>query len=257
LLIFPLLAEGAGIAYLGVLWASLLSLDAGFTLGQLSGALSGDLSPMGYGVLFAFYFGTSFLTAYFSSALLYSTRQAFRGDAPSLRAGLRAPLSNLWPLLVWGLISATVGVLLRAAEETDQPIVEGLAGMFSLGWTIVTYFVVPVITFEERSIGDMFTRSAEVLVDAWGEALGAYAHVSLVTFLYVILLGIVGLVVAVPAIAYLGMRVTWAPAVVIAFGMFGLLIGKTLDQVVKAAAYQYATDGQLPGTFTEADFESK
>ena len=147
LAVFPAVAGLAGTVYLVlVLGGAVL----------LTGA---DPGPVVYVALFVVYLGTAFVAAFFSAALTYNAREVFRGRDPTLSEGLAAAWRNRGTLFVWAVVSAVVGVVLRAIESQDSPVAEIVATAFGVAWGILTYFVVPVIVFEDVSVSEMFRRS--------------------------------------------------------------------------------------------------
>ncbi|WP_135827418.1 DUF6159 family protein [Halorussus halobius] len=238
LALFPLTAGVAGLGFLGVLWASL------FAVGEVSSLAT-------YAGLFAFYLASTFVSAFFTAGLMYCSRQAFGGETPRIGDGLRAASRNVGPLLIWSVVSATVGVLLRVLQDNDTPVARILAAMFSVAWTVMTYFVIPVVVFEDVGTVEMFSRSKETVTETWGESMGAVGGIGLVTVAF----GVVG---AVPGVALL---VVGSGAV----GLFGLLVlvagvmlaalsAQTLTGIAKTALYVYATEDETPAYFDGIDF---
>lgn len=241
LLVFPIVGGLAGLTYVG------LVLGSAFGFG-------GELSegPTTYAVLFVMYFGATFLAAYFTAGLMYCTRAAMRGEDPRVADGLRAASRNLGPLLAWAFISAVVGVLIRMLEDSNELGAQIVAAVFSLGWTVATYFIVPVIVFEDVGVTEMFKRSAGTVRDTWGESLGAEAGVGLVTVALILLGGVLGFallivsgtaLLSVVGLAILGVGV-----------LFGAVVGEALTGIAKTALYVYATEDAAPRYFEDMDF---
>jgi len=166
LLIFPLLAGIASVSFLAVFFVPML-------IANLVG------SGLEYAALFVWYFATTFLSTYAAAALVHATNDVFHGRDPTVRGSLAAVGSRLGPIVAWSLLSATVSVLLKMLEDSDNPIAGVLGMLFSIGWGIMTFFIVPVIVFEDVSITSMFSRSSETFRDTWGETLGAGFGVTL------------------------------------------------------------------------------
>ena len=95
-------------------------------------------------------------------------------------------------------------------------------------------------------------RSLSVLRDTWGEALTANFGIGLVTFLAMLLVGII------PLVGGFVLLSTSVPlgAVVIAIGIAGLftvaLVSSTLDSILLAALYLYAAEGKVPSHFNDS-----
>jgi hypothetical protein len=212
-----------------------------------------EMGPVLYGGLFLVYVGSAFIASFFTSALMYNSRETFHGRNPSLREGLAAAWRNKGTLFVWALISGTVGLLLRALDSSDNMVAEILAGLFSVAWGILTYFVVPVIVFEDVGVFGMFKRSGKTFNDTWGETAGAGFGVGIVSALF----ALVGIAVAVAVFFVLGdaVGVVGAIAVGVVSILFAALLGTTLSGIAKTALYVYATEGKRPKAFDNVDFQ--
>lgn len=241
LLVFPIVGGIAGLTYIAVIMLTAFGFGGGF---------SGGTSTYVY--LFVLYFGSTFLAAYFTAGLMYCTRSAMTGDDPRVADGLRAASRNLGPLFAWAAISAIVGVLIRTLEDSNQLAARVVAAMFSLGWAVATYFIVPVIVFEDVGIREMFARSAETVRETWGESLGAEAGVGLVTVAFILVGAAVGLALIV--ILNFGIGTILGLAIVGGSVLVGAVVGEALTGIAKTALYVYATETEAPQYFEDMDF---
>ncbi|MFB6104553.1 MAG: DUF6159 family protein [Halobacteriaceae archaeon] len=241
LMVFPVLGGAAGLVYLILLYVSTFGAGVG-----------DDITT--YVVLFIAYFGSTFIGTYFTAGLMYCTRQAFRGEDPTIAAGLRAASRNVAAIAVWAFVAAVVGVIIRVIEDSNDLAAQVVAALFSLGWAVMTYFVVPVIVFEDVGITAMIRRSGETVRETWGESLGAEAGVGLVTVVLVLLAAGVGILL----IAVLGsvLPVFSLVGVVVLGGLVVVagVIGETLTGIAKTALYVYATEDRAPQYFEDMDF---
>jgi len=99
----------------------------------------------------------SCVSTYFSAALLHSVHALLSGDRPAVSASLSAVLRQLPTLVGWSLLGSTLGVLLRIFESTA-----GLSWIFELAglsWTLLTFFVLPVIVVEQSGLLTSLRRS--------------------------------------------------------------------------------------------------
>jgi len=241
LLVLPLLGGIAGIAFIGTMFGALYAggiLDSG-------GALL-------YVVLFVVYLIETFVASFFAAALVAATRTAFRGGTPTVGDSLRAAWDHKLPLLVWSVIAAVVGVLIQAIESQDNLVAEILASVFAVAWSVMTYFVVPVIVFEDTSVSGMFKQSASTFKNTWGESIGVMGAINLVTFLLMMLGALLGVItyLIVPA----GIGVAAAIVVGVTGVVLGQLVGKSLTGIAKTALYVYATEQTAPEFFEDMDF---
>src|SRR5436309_12070400 len=96
-------------------------------------------------VAFAFYFCTYFVIIFCNAALISCALLRFNGQNPTLGDGFRAAFARLPQIFAWALVSATVGVLLKLIEQAHEKVGEFVAGLLGTAWSILTYFVVPVM----------------------------------------------------------------------------------------------------------------
>lgn len=210
-----------------------------------------------YVVLFGLYFVTTFLSTYFSAALVYGTNEAFHGREPAIGDSLRAVSDRLGPIAAWAVVAATVSVVLKSLEEADNPIASVLVSLFSIGWSVMTFFVVPVLVFEDVSVASMFKRSGETFKDTWGETLGAGFGITLIVG--VIGLGLVALALAISvpvASAFAAPGIVLTVLLVGGAIAFTSVLGQTIWGVAKTALYVYAVEGTVPSEFDNFDFET-
>lgn len=216
LLVFPLLAGIASVFFLVLFFVPMVLADV----------VGGGLE---YVVLFALYFVTTFFSTYFSAALVYASNEAFHGREPEIRASMRAINGRLGPIAVWSVISATVSVLLRVLEDSDNPLASILRSLFALGWSIMTFFIVPVLVFEDVSATSMFERSGKTFKDTWGETLGAGFGITAIVMVLGLVLIVVALLVSAPVVAaFQGAGIVLAVVLVALALVFTYLISQTV-----------------------------
>ena len=244
LVLFPLISGLATLLFGVVLYLTVF----------VGGVLGGGLE---YVALFGLYFVTTFVASFFTAALVSSVDDAFHNRNPTLRGGIAAAWNKKTELAVWSVISAVVGVLLRSLERSDSALSRIIAGFFALGWTITTFFVIPVIVFEDVSVSEMFSKSAGTFRETWGETFSSTLGIGLIQFA----LWVVGmaLVVAVGGLLFMILPAVGTSTVIL--GGVGLticvyLIGQTVQGIAKTALYVYAAEGLIPSEFDNFDFET-
>ena len=244
LLVFPLVGGLSGIAFIATLFGSLVFVESVFA----------EPGPVLYAALFVAYLVETFVASFFTAGLVAATRTVFHGEEPSIRDALAAAWQRKFLLLVWSVVSATVGVLIRAIESQDNIVAELLAGVFAVAWTVMTYFVVPVIVFRKPSVTAMFKTSASTFKQTWGESIGAMGTIDIVTVL--LALGGAGLG-ALVFLATGGLGTMQLVATLVVGGtavVLALLVGKALSGIAKTALYVYATEQTAPEHFDDMDF---
>ncbi len=208
-------------------------------------------NPTYYALLFAFYFVNYFVVVFFNAALVACVREQFRGGAPSVSFGLSAAASRLPQILLWALLSATVGMILQMIAERSKLVGQIIVSLLGAAWSIATYFAVPVLVVEKVGPFQVFSRSVFLLKKSWGEAIVANFGIGLFVFLAFLLAAlplVVGIVLTAssqsPIPAILGGLITFAAWIVLG------LISSTLKVIVTTALYEYAANGAAPGPFS-------
>ena len=245
LLVFPLIGGISGIAFLVTLFGSLFLADSLL-----------DGGAVVYVALFAAYLVQTFIASFFTAALVAATRTVFEGGDPSIRGALATAWERKLPILIWSIIAATVGVLIRMIESQDNLVAQIIAGIFAVAWSVMTYFVVPVIVFRDPSATEMLKESGRTFKDTWGESLGAMGAIDIVTVLLAIVAVALG---GVTFVATTGLGAVQLLATVLIGGtavVFALLLGKTLSGIAKTALYVYTTDSAAPEHFEDMDFSA-
>jgi hypothetical protein len=168
LIVFPILAG-----------ASFLFIIASFFVGTMSMAgwnidnINAPDTVAKYGLVFGFYLVNYFVIVFFNVALTHCTRLYFRGEEVTVRAGLLFSLSRIGAILSWALFAATVGTILRAIQENLGFLGKILGGILGIVWTVTTFFVVPIIAYENVGPITAYKRSAQMMKDKWGESVAA------------------------------------------------------------------------------------
>ena len=243
---FPLLS---GIACLAVLASFAVPLWSAGVLEQLQTEQNVSLdNPLVWVLLFAFYFCNYFVIVFFNSALVACAVIRFRGGDPTVADGFRAAFARLPQIVAWALVSATVGVILKAIESRSRRAGGIAAGLLGAAWGIATYFVVPVLVVERVGPFQAVKRSLSVLRRAWGEAIVSNFGIGFIVFL-LILVSLVPVAVG----ALIGSPVAIAAGVVVTIllAMLIALVSSALNAIVLGALYLYASEGSVPAHFDD------
>src|SRR5262249_5759623 len=153
-----------------------------------------------YAVSFAFYFCTYFVIIFCNSALVSCAMLRFNGETPRLSDGFRVAMARLPQIFAWAVVSATVGVLLKVIENVHEKVGEIVASILGTVWSVVTFFVVPILVVEKVGPFTAISRSVSLLKKTWGEALVGNMGLNFILFLLfipIILVFIAGIVVLV------------------------------------------------------------
>ena len=247
LVVFPIISGIGCLLVLASFAAPIIALALGGQI-QFRDA-NGHPALWTYPVAFAFYFCNYFVIVFCNSALISCALMRFGGQEPTLADGFSAAWSRLPQIVAWSLLSATVGVLLKAIENVHERAGQIISGLLGTAWTIITYFVVPVLVVEKLGPIEAIRRSMQLLKQTWGEALVGHFGLGL----FKLLLTLPGILIVVFGGAMLAGKLF---AIGVAFIVLGLLyflgvaaIGAALDTIFLGALYQFAAYQRVPPGF--------
>ncbi len=210
-------------------------------------SLQGNL--LGYAALFVWYFVSWFIVLFFNVAIIHCAKIRLDGGDPTIADGFRASMQHIGRIAAWALISATVGIILRIVAERAKFLGKLIASLLGAAWAIATYFIVPVMIFEKRSLRDSVRQSTELIRKTWGESLVAAGGIGAFTMILVLpslAMPIVGFMISGPAFlgGLLAMVIYW----------LGLaIVTSALSGIFRTALYLYASEGRSPEGFN-ADY---
>jgi len=185
LIIFPILS---GIA--------LLLVIASFFTGMLaySGWDIDNIEELGtvttYFIVFLFYIVNYFVIVFFNMALIHCTRLYFHGEEVTIRKGLQFSMSRVGAIFSWAVFAAVVGTILKAIQENSGIVGKIITGIIGIVWNIATFFVVPVIAYENLGPLQAFKRSSQMMKEKWGESLAANFSLGLIQFILMLGVGV-------------------------------------------------------------------
>jgi hypothetical protein len=201
-----------------------------------------------YPVVFAFYFCNYFVIIFFNAALVSCALIRFSGEEPTLGDGLAAAGRCLPQILAWALVSATVGLLLKLVENANERVGQIVSALLGVAWTVMTYFVVPVLVVERVGPFAAVKRSLSILRHTWGEALVGRLGVGLIIFLMMlpgVLLLVLGVAVA-TQVAAVGIALV---CLAVLYFLLAAAAGSALQGIFVGALYEYAARGRVPEGF--------
>jgi hypothetical protein len=196
-------------------------------------------------VAFAFYFINYFVIVFFNTAIVACATVRMRGGNPTVGDGLNAAGTRLFEIAGWALVSASVGLLLRAVEERSKLVGRIVAGLLGMAWGITSCLVIPILVNEKKGPMEAFQESARLLKKTWGEELiGGFSF------------GLIFFMLALPAFGVLmagfiaGKAITVILLIPVVLYIIMLsVVQAALQGIFQAALYQYAIKGEPPRGF--------
>ncbi|MFA5101880.1 MAG: DUF6159 family protein [Candidatus Thermoplasmatota archaeon] len=198
---------------------------------------------------FLLYFVLFFIVIFFNTAIIACANIRLNGGDPTVSDGLRIASQHLGRILIWALISATIGMILQAIRQRGGWVGRIVAGVFGLAWTYVTFFIIPVLIYEKKGVASSIRRSASLFKQTWGETIiGSFGFG--VFFFLLALLGVLPIILG----YLLGGTTGVIVGVVIAFFYWAFLgvVASATNGIYVAALYQFATKKQLPSEFDQS-----
>jgi hypothetical protein len=214
------------------------------------GALEGMSDTALALIAFAFYVVVYTISFFFQAALIAGASERMNGGDPTVGSALRAAGRRFGAILMWGVIAATVGMILRAIEDRSEGVGRFLVGLLGFAWSLATFFMVPVLVMEREGVGASFKRSGSLIKKTWGETVIGNLGLGLVGFLAMLLVG---------GIVYLLVQAGMGVAAVVAGVLLGALVMvfmTALNAVYVSALYRYATAGDAPQGFDRTVIEN-
>ena len=221
---------------------------------EMSWAVNPDASFTPAYLVFAFagYMVLSIIVVFWNCAIIANANIRLTGGDPKFADGVNAALKRLPIIIVWGIIAGTVGLLQKflegVARSSDHPAAAVLATVIhvigGLAWWLMTFFMIPHLILENKSIGDALKASKATFFDTWGENIVSGLGIGAIAFLFAI--PIIGLTIGLSIVA----------------GPFGLLVGAVLiglliawanaaEQVAVVALFRYAKDKKMPQIYQD------
>ena len=185
LILFPILSAISMILIIGSFFLVLFSSES-----WAADNFRDQGTFVNYLVLFLYYLVNYFVVVFFNTALVHCTHLYFNGEEPTIRQGLQFSLSRIGAIFSWAVFAATVGSILRILQENLGTIGKIITGLIGIVWSIATFFVVPVIAYENLGPIGAFKRSAQMMKEKWGEKLGSAFSFGLVQLMAMLLLAI-------------------------------------------------------------------
>lgn len=222
----------------------MLVVCAGFVLGMgLHRGAPDDLETRHLLPAFLFYVTSYTVAFYFQAALVAGAMQRLSGGDPTLGSSLGAASRRMGPILMWGLIAGTVGMVLRAVQERSEIVGKIITGVIGVAWSLATFFMVPILVMENKPVGESFKSSWALFKKTWGESMIGNGGLGIVGFL-----GFLAVAAVTALFAKLGLVVV--AVIFAAVGFITLMVVMSaLSGIYLAATYRYATTGQVSGGF--------
>ena len=192
---------------------------------------------------FAFYFVSYFIAIFFNAAIIGCATIRLNGGDPKVKDGLKIAMDNIGRILVWAIVAATVGMIIKAIQQRVGFIGKLVMGALGVAWTLTTYFVLPVLIYERLGPWAAIKRSASVFKNTWGEMIVGNLGLGLI-FVLAGLAGMLFVILGAVVGGTTGLMVGLIVAVI--YWVILGVVKAAAEGILVAALYKYATTGQVP-----------
>ena len=212
----------------------------------------GSFTPAYLMFSFVGYMVLSIVVVFWNCAIIANANIRLTGGDPKFADGVNAAIKRLPIIIVWGIIAGTVGLLFKflegVARSSDHPAAAALATVIhligGLAWWVMTFFMIPHLILENKSIGDALKASKTTFFDTWGENIVSGLGIGAVAFLF-----------GIPIVALtIGMTIVAGPVgLLLGAVLIGLLIAwaNAAEQVAVVALFRYAKDKKMPQIYQD------
>ena len=256
LIVFPLIASlAAGLVLASFalpLWKS-GQLTEWFELMDDEAASQGNVGL--YITAFGFYFCNYFVIVFFNTGLIACVVKMINGEEGSVSYGLSFAVKRLPQIVGWAFVSAVVGVLLKALENSNKRGAALVVWLLGSAWSALTFFVVPVIVVDGVGPVEAFKRSMKTLKSTWGTALVGNFSMGFLGFLLMLPILIVAFLLFMLA-AGSGSVASMVAVGVIAgiLFMIGASATAAADAIFRTFLFAYATGRTIPKDLDTSGF---
>jgi hypothetical protein len=243
-----LVPVGAFVAQLVVLGVGALLVWPGLHTSEVADGGTVHFSGVDWLVAVVVGVALMFVSVMAHATIIARVMARFHGQRVSNTEALRAALTKTPHLIAWAFINYVIVSILR--NIANRGIIGLLVGsLVRAGWFIASFFVVPVILFEDKGALASVKRSVQLCRARWGENIVGNSALAVVSFVAVladvVVAVVVGLVFA-PLGAFVGI-----------VGLAAILVVMTVASAAfNAALYWFAVTAQCPGQYALADLQS-
>lgn len=217
----------------------------------VGGGLAGVFSAAGlHGALYIVagavgLFVITFVAAFFNLAVVFAATDRLEGRTPTIASCLAQSWGRRRVLAPWALISTAVGLMIQAVEERAGFLGRILGFLGGLAWAVATFFVLPVVAFEDLGPFALVKRSSHLFKERFGAVVRSSVRFGL-AYLGWFLLGI-----ALVVLGVLGASTSPVFLVLTAAGLIVLvtvgMVTSVINLYLRTILYRYATDQPIPG----------
>lgn len=196
-------------------------------------------------------FTANFFIVFFNSALISGALHRLRGGDPNVGSAMNHAIKHIHHIFIWSIIVTIVAILIAAikGDRREGGFMRQLFGsMLQAGWTMMTFFVVPIIVAENMTPISAIKKSSGMFKQTWGDQVTANFGFGIIQILAIVASGAIGWVFGL-------LNPTLGIGVGILLVALSVSITYTLEGIYKAALYEFAL-GEKPLEFKQEDLKT-
>jgi len=196
--------------------------------------------------LFAFLLTVAFVSAQFNVAMVFAATDRIEGRTPTIKGSLAQAWKRRGKILRWAVVSAVVGVVISAIEDRMGTVGKIMVGVLGgAAWGVATFFVIPVLAFEDLGPLAAVGHSAALLKQRFGTVAKASARFGFLFLAW--LLPAVAVIVAGVLVRHISVS---AAVALIVLGVVGIAsvvaVARTASIYLRTVLYRFATGQSVP-----------
>jgi len=188
-----------------------------------------------------------FIVIFFNTGLITCANIRLNGGDPTFRDGFNNAKKHVGKIFVWALVSATIGLVLNLISERSGMLGKIAAALIGMAWSLLTFFVIPVMIFENIGVFESIKKSGHLFKKTWGENVIAQFSMG---FIFAILgiLGIIPIVISFLTGSFA--IIILAFAITVVYWVILGIVSASLNGIFVAALYNYANTGKIPSAYS-------
>lgn len=204
-------------------------------------------SIMAIVMLFLFYVVSYFVVIFFNTSLISCVYGKLNGKPVSVGEGLSNSLKHLPAIIGWAIVAATVGLILNLLQEKAGFIGDIVLALIGGVWSLVTFFVVPVLILEDKGVFDSLKESLTLIKKTWGESMIGAGSIAIIF----IVIGIIGVLCVMATLFLEPLNLLFLPVLVLFLLLVIVLavVYSAMQGIFVTALYTYAKTGTVPSGF--------
>ncbi|MFA5404967.1 MAG: DUF6159 family protein [Ignavibacteria bacterium] len=138
--------------------------------------------------LLIWYLLLNILIVFFNTATVACTKIALNGKKPKFSDGIREAFKRTNMVINWALFNSVLGIFMNFLAEIKAT--KGYKYTGEIVWSFVSYFILPIMVFENKDVKSAIDESQKLIKKNWGRNIsGEYkiSFISMVPFLIVLL----------------------------------------------------------------------